>query len=416
MIRADIESLLQQAMGLDPASVGSSTVERAIKERLSILNISDTDAYLALARTSATELQALIEAVIVPETWFFRDREAFQELARVANQEWLPKRSKGVLRLLSLPCSSGEEPYSMAMALLDTGFPEERCRIDAVDISDQALAHARCALYAKNSFRGTDLAFRERHFKTTALRSRLSDVVRRSVHFQQGNLFAEDLLSEAGCYDIIFCRNLLIYFDLSTQDRAVQVLQRLLKPTGVLFVGPSESGLLLNHGFISSKVPLAFAFRGGDSTRNAIVAAAARPEVRPVPPTTHRPLLATDTKSGSSGQPNNAPPPQAPSDSVQIEAFMLADQGRMAEAEESCEKHLRTHGPSANSFFLMGLIRAAAGDLVGADQYYRKALYLDRNHHDTLIHLGLLLEKQGNAAGAQVIRDRFQRLQHKRTA
>jgi chemotaxis protein methyltransferase WspC len=88
----------------------------------------------------------------------------------------------------------------------------------------------------------------------------------------------------------------------------------------------------------------------------------------------------------------------------------------MAEAAKSCEEHLRTHGPSVQSFFLMGLIRAAAGSLSEADKFYRKALYLDQNHHDTLIHLGLLLEKQGDTTGAQVLRDRLQRLQTKRTA
>jgi chemotaxis protein methyltransferase WspC len=88
----------------------------------------------------------------------------------------------------------------------------------------------------------------------------------------------------------------------------------------------------------------------------------------------------------------------------------------MAEAAEACEEHLRRHGPSVQSFFLLGLIRAAAGNLNDARRYYRKALYLDRHHEDTLLHLRLLLETQGDAAGAQIIRDRLLRLEQKRTA
>ncbi len=107
-------------------------------------------AYWERVRGSRAELQALIEAVVVPETWFFRDREAFAALARLAREEWLPSAPQtGCCRLLSLPCSTGEEPYSMAMALLDAGVPADRFRIDAVDISAAALAQAERARVRK---------------------------------------------------------------------------------------------------------------------------------------------------------------------------------------------------------------------------------------------------------------------------
>jgi chemotaxis protein methyltransferase WspC len=415
MSQVDFETLLQVAMGLDAASIGSSAVEHAVKTRMSACEIKDPSAYWNLVCTSATELQALIEAVIVSETWFFRDREAFAELARTAKEDWLPACPDGTLQLLSLPCSSGEEPYSMAMALLDAGFPINRCRIDAVDISAQALNAARGALYGKNSFRGAELSFRDRYFETTELGSRLSGVVRRQVHFQQGNVFADDFLPGEEIYDIIFCRNLLIYFDRATQDRAVGVLQRLLKPKGVLFLGPSEGGLLLDHGFVSSKVLLAFAFRRRGAEPHALVPSPTRPKTAPLS-SAHTSSPTRPLKPNGTPRPNSAAEPPAPIAPAINEAFSLADQGHMAEAAKSCEEHLRKHGPSVQSFFLMGLIRAAAGSLSEAGKFYRKALYLDQNHHDTLVHLGLLLEKQGDATGAQVVRDRLQRLQHKRIA
>src|SRR4029077_13725648 len=102
------------------------------------------------------------------ETWFFRDRRAFTAVARMAHDEWLPTHPEGALSLLSLPCSTGEEPYSMAMALLDATVPMNRFRIDGVDISGRSLAQGTRAVYGKNSFRGDELGFRDRHFAMTA--------------------------------------------------------------------------------------------------------------------------------------------------------------------------------------------------------------------------------------------------------
>jgi chemotaxis protein methyltransferase WspC len=263
--------LLKQSIGLDVDSIGLSAIERAVQERQSAFNAFDRTAYWQRLRASDAELQALIEAVVVPETWFFRDREAFTTVARIAHEQWLRGPPTSVLRLLSLPSSTGEEPYSMAMALLDAGIPADRFRIDAVDVSARALAYAEQATYGKNSFRGRDLAFRDRHFEPDARGQRLKDAVRRQVRFQQGNILAQEFLPGTETYDAIFCRNLLIYFDRTTQDRAIHVLQRLLKANGTLFVAPSETGVLLNHDFASARVPLAFAFHKRDAARASFV-------------------------------------------------------------------------------------------------------------------------------------------------
>jgi chemotaxis protein methyltransferase WspC len=405
----NIEGLLKQAIGLHAASIGSSAVERAVQARQSACELADRQDYWELVRASAAELQALIEVVVVPETWFFRDCEAFAELGRIALHDWLPIHPRGILQLLSLPCSTGEEPYSMAMTLLEAGFPLDRCRIDAVDISARSLTHARRAIYGRNSFRGDDLKFRDRHFEDTAHGRRLNDALREPVHFQQGNLFADDFLPGAEPYDLIFCRNLLIYFDPATQTRAVEVLQRLLSADGVLFVGPAEASLLLNQNFASAKVPLAFAFR-----KTPVVPAAAGP-VRPIARREMaRPKVAARALVRKP-QPTKRAPPRPKPDSHRIEpcidkAFALANQGRLTEAAQSCEEFMRKDGPSAQAFYLMGLISTADGRLSEADRYYRKALYLDRNHYDSLVHLALLLEKQGDAEGAKLLRDRVERL------
>ncbi len=154
---ADIENLLKETMGLNVASIGSPAVARAVQERLSACHLPDLGAYWNRIRASESELQQLVETVVVPETWFFRDRESFTALARLVREEWLSGRRQDLVRLLSLPCSTGEEPYSMAMALLDAGVPAERFHVDAVDISARVLSHAGRGIYGRNSFRGQDL-------------------------------------------------------------------------------------------------------------------------------------------------------------------------------------------------------------------------------------------------------------------
>lgn len=406
MIHAELESLLKRAMGLDAASVGSMAIKRAINERRTACKLHDAQAYWEHVRASPAELQELIEAVVVPETWFFRDREAFRALGDMGAQRMFVLGSPVPMRLLSLPCSSGEEPYSMAMALFDSGVTADAFRIDAVDISARALERAGRALYGKNSFRGNDLGFRERYFQATPQGSQLSGLVQKQVSFRQGNIFAADFLPGSEIYDAIFCRNLLIYFDRATQDRTVSVLQRLLRSSGRLFIGPSESSLLVSHGFISAKLPLAFAFCKPGAAA-AVGAASPRRMRRVARRDSAQPI--TSVTAAPRSRPNEKP--SSPAESAIEMAIRHANQGRFAEAQECCERHLRETGPSAHAFYLSGVIREAAGaapdDAAG---YYRKALYLEPTHHEALAHLALLLEKAGDKAGAERLRQRARRL------
>lgn len=406
---SDFENLLKLSMGLDAASIGSSAIERAVHERQAACRLKDVQAYWKHVSSSETELQELIEAVVVPETWFFRDREAFSAMVRMAQEQWLQPQPERVLRLLSVPCSTGEEPYSMAMALLDGGVAGPRFHIHALDISERALAQARRAIYGRNSFRGHPQDFRERYFEPAPHGQHLRDEVRAQVTFQQGNLFDPAFLPGASLYDVVFCRNVLIYFDRPTQDRALAVLLRLLAADGLLFVAPSETGLLLAHGFVSAKVPLAFAFR-----RATAPAPAESPAVLPL----RRPPVAPGVRASVRPQPapvrKPAPPAargeDAPAQGIE-QALRLADAGRLDEAAQACEAYLQRHVATAPALYLMGLVRDASGRFAEAANYYRKALYLDPGHNEALLHLALLLDQGGDAAGAQVLRARARRLE-----
>lgn len=412
---AEFEDLLKRTMGLDAASIGASVVERAVQQRLTACGLKDPSAYLERARASMDELQELIEAVVVPETWFFRDREAFAALARLVYEEWLPAHATGVLRVLSLPCSTGEEPYSAAMALLEVGFPAERFRIDALDISARALAQARRGIYGRNSFRGGALDFRERHFVPAGAGWQLADAVRERVQFHSGNVLDAYLFSDAEAYDVVFCRNLLIYFDRTTQDRAIATLTRLLAPKGWLFVGPSETGLLLSHAFVSAKVPLAFAFRhAATAPREPQTNGHAAPPRRSPPPArVVAPARPVPFSSVVVRATTVVAEPPVKSKAELDRAMQLADQGHLVEAARECEAHVRVHGPSAKAFYVMGLVRDASGSHAEAAELYRKALYLEPQHHEALRQLAGLLEGLGDRAGAKVLSDRARRLEPK---
>ena len=413
VIPADFEQLLKRIIGLDPPSIGSLPFERALQERLAACCLNDLHAYWEHVCRAPAELQALIEAVVVRETWFFREKEAYAALVQIVQQEWLPRQSHGPLRVLSLPCATGEEPYSMVMALLDAGISASRISIDAVDISRQALDDARSAAYGKNSFRGHELDFRDRHFTETLRGYQLVDRVREHVYFQHGNIFAADFLPGAAVYDIIFCRNVLIYFDCAMQDRAITILTRLLTKTGWLFVGSAETGVLSSRGFTSAGMPFACAFRKSTAGTRAKAqpANATKRRVR-IPPVNvsmrTMPIPASAMMSSTaSTTPDTAP--------ATIEhAQWLADQGRLDQAATLCDMHIETHGPSSQAFHLLGLIQDARGDRFGAVDYYRKVLYLDPQHQEALIHLACLLERHGDDAGARLLHARLIRINAKR--
>lgn len=145
-------SFLKDRIGLDVTSVGEAIIERALRQRATAANCADSDDYWYLLISSPQEQQALIEAVIVPETWFFRYPESFVTLGMLARERIASLAGVRPLRILSLPCSTGEEPYSIAMALFDAGVDARQFKVDAVDISPVSIARPCMAFMAKTRF------------------------------------------------------------------------------------------------------------------------------------------------------------------------------------------------------------------------------------------------------------------------
>jgi chemotaxis protein methyltransferase WspC len=396
----EIERALRERLGLNPASIGSGVIERSIRLRMKRHGIEKAQDYLLFLQGSKTEWSELTESVVVAETWFFRDVEPFQAFVRLVVEEWIPSHPQDRLRLLSLPCSSGEEPYSLAMALLDAGFVPDRVELDAVDVSARALNRARKGIYGKNSFRGSRLEFRNKYFHPTAAGFALDSSVTKMVRFSEGNLLAEDFQPPNNRYDFIFCRNLLIYFDASTQRKALTRIGHLLAADGTLFVGAAEQPVVLEQGFVSAHLPMAFACRkaSGELQRPALAA-----------PSTEAPVVANLAKSNGHSALVDALTAPATGLPELDKAKLLADQGHLKEAASICEAHLRNGQPSAQAYYLLGLVRDATGDPTAPD-YYRKALYLEPNHYHSLLQLAFWSEKNGETALARRLKNRAQRV------
>jgi chemotaxis protein methyltransferase WspC len=397
----DIENLLRHSIGLHAATIGSSVVEHTVRSRMRRLGLDSHEDYLNLLRKSPAEWNTLIETMVVTETWFFREKQPFAALVRLVIEEWLPAHPEGRLRLLSVPCSSGEEPYSMAMALLDAGFPAARFEISAVDISARALAFAQRAVYGRNSFRGADLDFRTRHFRSVNNGYALNPAVRNQVRFWRGNFLHENCLAETGVYDFIFCRNLLIYFDRPTQNKALAKLQTLLTADGVLFTGSAELPLALDNGFSPVSLPLGFACRKLKAAGHRTPATVRTPGPARSFPQTPAPF--------SPGGRRFPAPATIGLPATLSTARQLADEGRFAEAAELCETHIREFGVSAEAFYVLGLVRDAAGADSQANEFYRKALYLEPGHSDTLRQWASLSERNGRTEHARILRERAER-------
>ncbi|HEY9199723.1 MAG TPA: protein-glutamate O-methyltransferase CheR [Gammaproteobacteria bacterium] len=409
-----IEQLLKHTMGLNAASIGSSAINRAVQQRMRELGLTRPEEYLPRLRASGLELAELIDLVVVPETWFFRDRHPFIALARCAREFRSSPQRIGPLRILSVPCSTGEEPYTIVMSLLDSGLQPGDFRIDAVDISEPNLERARAGLYREHSFRGDDLGFRDRYFLKSEHGYLLQAEVRGLVNLHHANLLAADFFANAAPYDVVFCRNLLIYFDRETQARALSVLERLLAPHGLLFLGHAEAGVLAGRAFVSLDHPRSFAFVRG-SRRSPEQLPAER--MFKLPQRRRQPAPTPARTSAPRPFSENTLPPQQPAAPIVAEepageletATRLANEGHLVEAARLCETHLQQHGPDAQAFYLLALMREAVGEAGEAESLLRKAIYLDPQHYEALTHLALLLQQRGDGANAALMQQRANR-------
>lgn len=394
-----IREALRETYGLEPEVFLPDVWKTAVAERQAI-HRTDEQGYVRLVSENHEERAALAQALLVPESWFFRDRQPFLWLLREAPR--LARTPAGrPLRLLSLPCARGEEAYSLAITLRRAGLAPGDWTIDAVDLSAEFIAAARRGNYSPGSVRGEPpFAVDEYLLRQGDGRWQTDADLGHGIHFQVGNMLDPIFWRDRAPYDIIFCRNLMIYLSNPAKLKALGFLKAALKPDGYFIIGHADSTAELHRLFGSVREPGTFCHRHREALPSPSPS-------RPKPPAVARRSSPRPKKPVPGPQAETVPlPVEATSGDWLARVKALADAGLLSEAKELCDAGCARQPDNAEAWHWAGLIHLALGAIEQADHAFRKALYLEPRRADTLHQRMLLAENRGD--GALVIRLRRQ--------
>ncbi|RYY45495.1 MAG: protein-glutamate O-methyltransferase CheR [Sphingomonadales bacterium] len=239
-------------------------IERRLIDRMAAAGSPDLRSYLALASKGA-EAERLINAFTVNETYFYREDHQLAALSNsILPQVVQDKRPGDLVRIWSMPCSSGEEAYSIAIWLLEHWRLVDAYNIEIVgsDIDTQVLEEARAGLFAQRALARLPHAVREAYFEPEKRHKRkIIDDLRESVQFTACNLVDPASVAAQGKFDVILCRNLLIYFDDAARAKAADNMHDALHPGGFLALGHSESMARISDRFALVRLDDAIVYR-----------------------------------------------------------------------------------------------------------------------------------------------------------
>lgn len=212
----------------------------------------------------------LMDQLAVPETYFWRQSEQIVALAQVVAPAFFERRGDVPLRIWSAACCSGEEPISIAIALAEAGLLGRRpIEIVASDGSASLVARARRGVYPERSFRALPAGLRERYFRPEGSAWRVDPAVHAQIRWTTANLVDVEAVRTLAAADVIFCRNVFIYFADETITRVVASFAQGLSDTGYLFLGAAESLARLSTPFTLSEVGGAFVYVKGQASRTS---------------------------------------------------------------------------------------------------------------------------------------------------
>jgi chemotaxis protein methyltransferase CheR len=246
-----------QYCGLHFTEDSKYLLEKRLGKRLQQHGLSNFKDYYYLLRYNAQkeqEMTEVVDALTTNETYFFR--EDFQ--LKTFTQEILPEirrrkelEGQKTLRIWSAGCSTGEEPYTIAMLLLEMpAFAGWQIDIIGTDISQRVLQIARRGVYGAASFRCTDPVYQQRYFTEAEGKFRIADRVKSLVTISHLNLFDSPRIFLLGKMDVVFCRNVIIYFDLIAKKKVIESFYDRLRPEGFLLLGHSESLMSVTNAFV----------------------------------------------------------------------------------------------------------------------------------------------------------------------
>lgn len=396
----------------------NSDLERALISAAQELGIADVAAYvdsLLSGRSPEAHLQVLVRHLTVGETYFWRDRNAFDALIHHVLPELLRRRAeRRELKLWSAACCTGEEAYSLAILVQQCvpDWREWRITILGTDINEVFLRRAAAGVYGEWSFRGVPAHFKACYFtRAPDGRYTILPQIARTVRFAHHNLIDEPsalVASRDSGVDLILCRNVLMYLTSAQARKVVANLSGVLSEDGWLIVGGSECSQILFKDFASVNLPGAILYR-----KEAEPAGAARREQIRLSAATENASLPMNSNSE---QPRTSPaqPHRRPCDADVVatplavsgpaadahpqglaqRARRLANMGRLDEAMECCKRWIAADVLDSNGHYLQAMILQELGHTAEARKAFRQAIYLAPGL--TLAHIGL-----GNLARAE---------------
>jgi chemotaxis protein methyltransferase CheR len=216
-------------------------LENRLSRRIAENRLTCFEEYLSFLLSQGNgELKSLYGAVTTNETYFFREPQQFDVFTKHILPRVLDRKRNKEIRVWSAACSSGEEPYTVAAILKETA-PLVRAEIIGSDISDGVLESARRGVYSSYAVRIVPPYYQQKYFRNLGDTYEFDEGIRKSVKFMNINLIDEKAIRAIRDVDVIFCRNVLIYFDDKSKRKAVSLMYDALAPNGFLMVGTSES-------------------------------------------------------------------------------------------------------------------------------------------------------------------------------
>ncbi|MCE2564308.1 protein-glutamate O-methyltransferase CheR [Komagataeibacter sp. FNDCF1] len=346
------------------------------------------------------EWRELESAITIGETFFFRYAEQFAALEHTIVPGLIrAAATTRHLRVWSIGCSNGAEPYSIAILLArlleKAGMNPREWHIEILgtDISTRAIEQARLAEFSAWTLRDIDPARRAAWFTAVSPRVwRLHERYRRMVSFRYSNIL--DLLQPdggpAGPFDLVLCRNVLIYFAQAQATALVRAIAGRLAPRGWLLLGHSEPVTDFSPWLETVRLPGTLAFRAGMAGKGPVAPVAARA----MPPRRHSPRA-------------NVPMAGADSAAVATAIRRMADDGHVPRAMQMCRDHLASHPVDARIHFLFAVLAWGEGSLLQAEESFRRVIYLCRDHIMARCYLARLLEDAGACAEARRTRQQM---------
>ncbi|MEQ8664910.1 MAG: CheR family methyltransferase [Rhodospirillales bacterium] len=423
---SDILNAVHRQTGLAYYLGKDDVLTKKIDERIARLNVVGYRQYLDVLESESgdKEWRWLIDELVVNETYFFRYEKQFKAFKSAILPEYV--RSGGPLRIWSAGCACGAEPYSLNL-LIRSESPHlsesGRLEILGTDISERNLSRARDGVFTAWELRGMSETYRNQAFEPVGKNWRLRDAFTSGVTFSPLNL-AMDMDSfvegHRNHFDIVFCRNVMIYFDTALIRRVLVALRECLKTGGWLFVGHAEPYLELIDYFDPVPFDGTTVYRnqvpGTNKGRNGMRVtppASSSPQPEPVftpavpeprLPDVPAPVPVAPPPARVAAVPAAPSPPPTSTPGTEESAIStirgLANQGDWQKATQECQALIEAAPMDADAHFLLALIAENLGRNGDAVESLKRAIYIDRDHGLAYYHLGLAHARIGNAAAA----------------